>query len=114
MEKPPLKKPPLISIIIPAYNRLGYLEKCLESIKLQKFKNYEIIVVDDCSTENLSGVAAFCDKYVLNNINMGPSYSKNLGALNSSGEILLFLDSDVVLLPGSLEKLPEIFKSDVR
>lgn len=107
-----MKEHPLISIIIPAYNRLKYLAKCLESVKAQEYKNYEIIVVDDGSSENLEKMREFCNKFIRNDINLGPAYSRNLGALNSKGEILLFLDSDTELLSDSLKKLPEIFKED--
>ena len=103
---------PLISIIIPVYNRTKWLTRCLESIRSQEYKNYEIILVDDCSIEDLKEPSSLCDRYIRNNINMGPSYSKDLGALDSKGEILLFLDSDTELLPDSLKNLPRIFNSD--
>ena len=106
-----MRDTPLISVIIPVYNRAAYLLRCIKSVRAQGYKNHEIIVIDDCSTENLDEAASYCDKYIRNDINLGPSCSKNLGALSGSGEILLFLDSDVELLPDTLKNLPEIFKS---
>lgn len=104
---------PLISVIIPAYNRKAYLLKCLKSIHSQfSYKNYEIIVVDDFSSENFRDIASSCDVYIRNDINLGPAYSRNAGALASKGGILLFLDSDVELLPDTFIKLNRIFEKD--
>ena len=102
----------LISIIIPVYNRLDYITRCLKSIHSQSFTNYETIVIDDNSAEDLKEIESLCDKYIRNVVSLGPAYSRNLGALNSSGKILLFMDSDTTLLSGTLEKLPGIFEID--
>lgn len=101
-----------VSIIIPVFNRYDYLKRCIESIKKQDYDNYEIIVVDDGSTENLSGISKICDIYIKNSIKSGPGFSRNTGALRSSGEILLFLDSDTELLPGVLKGIVSIFKNE--
>lgn len=103
---------PLISIVISVYNRLDSLAKCLESIRAQEYKNYEIIVIDDGSTADLDSIKGMCDTYIRNKINLGCAYSRNIGVLKSRGDILLFLDSDAVVLADSLRKLPEIFQSD--
>ena len=102
----------LISIIIPTFNRLKNIEACLFSIKSQSDANFETIVVDDNSTENLEPIRNLCDKFIRNEINGGPGHARNVGFLNSAGNILLFLDSDVVLRPGTLKALNDIFNND--
>lgn len=89
----------LISIVIPVYNSEKYLEKCIESIENQSYKNIEVILIDDGSTDNSKKISlALMDKY--NNIqyfyqsNSGPSKARNLGINKSSGEYLMFVDSD--------------------
>jgi glycosyltransferase involved in cell wall biosynthesis len=105
-------KNPLISIIIPTLNRIEYISECIKSIKNQKYKNYEIILIDDGSKESFKKVESLCNVFMKNIINMGPSFSRNLGAFKSNGDILVFLDSDTKMLKESLLKLPEIFNSD--
>ena len=90
---------PKISIIIPAYNVAEYLTECVESIAVQNYKNYEIILVDDGSTD---GSERLCDElaqkydkiHVIHKENGGHSSSRKAGILNSSGEYVLFIDSD--------------------
>lgn len=89
----------LVSIIIPVYNSEKYLDACLQSVLAQTYKNIEILLIDDGSTDR-SGV--ICDAYaakdkrihVFHNQNHGVSYSRNCGIKFSKGEFLLFIDSD--------------------
>lgn len=89
----------LVSIIIPVYNSEKYLETCLQSVLAQTYRNIEILLIDDGSTDR-SGV--ICDAYaakdmrihVFHNQNHGVSYSRNCGIKFSKGEFLLFIDSD--------------------
>lgn len=89
----------LVSIIVPVYNVEPYLNKCLDSIADQTYKNLQIILIDDGSIDN-SGL--ICDEYakrdarflVLHNSNHGVSYSRNQGLDLSEGEYILFIDSD--------------------
>lgn len=89
----------LVSIIVPIYNSEGYLEVCLQSILAQTYRNIEILLIDDGSTDQ-SG--AICDAYaardsrirVLHNTNHGVSYSRNCGIKSSKGAFLIFIDSD--------------------
>ena len=89
-----------VSIIIPVYNVEYFLNKCLESVINQTYKNTEIIIVDDCSTDNSGKVCdEFKEKYkeillIHNEKNKGVSYSRNKGIELSSGEYLLFVDGD--------------------
>jgi len=90
-----------VSIVICTYNRLDDLIICLESIRNQSYKNIEIIVIDDNSSEDIKGSlkTAFPQVRVLRNrVKRYPSFAKNQGALLSNGEYLLFLDSDTELL----------------
>lgn len=88
-----------ISIIIPVYNVEQYLEQCLDSVLQQTFKNYEIILVDDGSSDN-SGV--ICDKFafkysfihVIHKTNGGLSSARNAGLAVATGSYVLFVDSD--------------------
>ncbi len=87
------------SIIIPVYNVEKYLIECVNSVLIQSYKNYEIILVDDGSTDKS---AQMCDDFVLKNENVsvvhkkngGLSSARNVGVEKSTGEYLLFLDSD--------------------
>ena len=108
-ENPKLKQQNIkFSIIIPAYNAEQFIAATLESVFNQTYKNFEIIVVDDCSTDNTYNILK---KY--NNIrlfqtpqNMRQGGARNLGLSNSTGEYVVFLDSDDTLYENdSLEKL---------
>ena len=91
---------PVVSIIIPSYNRKDELLHCLDSISRQDYPNIEITVVDDNSSDGTA--QAIQSLYpqtmiITDSVNCGPSYRRNQGILTSSGEYLLFLDSDVEL-----------------
>ena len=90
---------PLISVIVPVYNVEPYLRKCLDSIVNQTYKNLDIILVDDGSTDN-SG--AICDEYtqkddriiVIHQANAGQSAARNAALDTMRGEYVMFVDSD--------------------
>lgn len=90
---------PLISIIVPVYNVLPYLEQCFESLSHQNYPNLEFIVVDDGSTD---GSGVFCDEkakadnriIVIHQENKGLSAARNRGLAEARGEYITFLDSD--------------------
>ena len=87
----------IVSIIIPVFNRRDELRKCLESIYQQDYENIEVIVVDDCSSEDILGLlkADYPNvRPIKNDIHMGPSFLRNQGIVVSGGEYILFLDSD--------------------
>lgn len=91
-----------VTIIVPVYNAEKYLKACLDSIVSQIYRDIEILLVDDGSTDN-SGI--ICDEYavkdkrikVFHNENKGVSYSRNLGINKATGKYLLFVDSDDVI-----------------
>ena len=90
---------PLVSVIVPTKNSELFLEKCLTSIKNQSYKNLEIIVIDNNSTDKTKEIAK---KFTNKIFDKGPERSaqRNFGARQSNGEYLLFVDSDMELSPG--------------
>jgi glycosyltransferase involved in cell wall biosynthesis len=94
---------PLISVIVPCYNYGKYLATAIDSILLQSYKNHEIIVVDDGSTDNSKQVAEkYTEVKYIHQLNQGLSAARNTGIRNSIGEFLVFLDADDWLLPDAL------------
>jgi glycosyltransferase involved in cell wall biosynthesis len=88
----------LVSVIIPNYNYARTLGACIESVQRQKHPAVEIIVVDDCSTDDSVAVARRHGVTPLQvGVNSGVSTARNLGAEHARGEVLFFLDSDVAL-----------------
>jgi len=107
---------PLVSIIIPSYNRKDELISCLNSILQQDYPNLEIIVVDDNSSDGtvqtIQGLFPHV-QVIAGSVNCGPSYRRNQGILASHGEYLLFLDSDVELQePSIISKMVARFQKD--
>lgn len=99
-----------ISVIVPAYNSEKTLGACLESIRRQLLQNDELIVVDDASSDQTTSVAQnFTVKYIRNDSNQGPAISRNTGAEKASGDLFLFIDSDVVLKDDELEITRQYF-----
>lgn len=103
----------MVSIIIPVYNSRKYINQCLKSCLSQTYKDYEIVVIDDCSDDDISYCAEeYGVKYIRNNENLGPAASRNIGIKNSSGEYISFLDADDIMSPYKLEKSIAEFKKD--
>ncbi|MBN1625851.1 MAG: glycosyltransferase [Deltaproteobacteria bacterium] len=85
----------LISVIIPAYNAQKSLSSLLDSLTVQSYRGFEIIIVDDCSTDHTSVVAQRYDFQLINlEKNRGPAFCRNIGSGKANGEILAFTDSD--------------------
>jgi glycosyltransferase involved in cell wall biosynthesis len=96
---------PLVSVIIPTYNREQYLRKALDSVLAQTYQRFEIIVVDDGSTDNTrTMLSAYQEsvRYVYQE-NQGISKARNTGIRNSHGDCIAFLDSDDYWLPEKTE-----------
>jgi teichuronic acid biosynthesis glycosyltransferase TuaG len=103
---------PLISIIMPAFNSSSHIVETLDSVKKQRYTNWEIIIVNDCSTDHtVSLVNQIAEevsnpvKIITNKTNLGVSVSRNVAVDNASGLWLALLDSDDVWLPNHLETL---------
>jgi glycosyltransferase involved in cell wall biosynthesis len=90
-----MPSPPLVSVIIPCYNHGQYLSKAIESVLAQSYKHFEIIVVDDGSTDNTKKIT---EKYAgvnyIYQTNQGLSAARNKGISKSKGSYLVFLDAD--------------------
>ena len=87
-----------VTIVIPVYNVEDYIKRCLESIKKQTFKDYEVIVVDDAgeddTEEQLLKLADGRIRYIKLNENGGPSKARNVGVSAAKGDVIAFHDSD--------------------
>ena len=106
-----------VSIIIPAYNVENYIDDCLESVLNQTYKDYEIIIVNDGSTDStLDILRKYEKKYefikVIDNSNHGQGYERNLALKEANGEYIFFLDSDDFIEPVTLEVAVNKIKED--
>lgn len=96
---------PTVSVIIPNFNYAKTLRACLSAIYAQTMTAAEVIVVDDCSTdESVEIASAFPCTIVRNPRNVGPAASRNAGVAASSGSIIFFVDSDVALARDAIEQ----------
>lgn len=106
-----------ISIILPVYNVDKYLNKCIDSILNQSFKNFELIIIDDGSTDNSSLI---CENYlntdnrikVIHQENKGLSYARNVGINLANGKYIAFIDSDDYIDVNYLEVLHSIIVNE--
>lgn len=107
-----------LSIIVPVYNTEQYLARCVESILSQSFADYELLLIDDGSTD---GSGAICDEYaekdkrvrVFHKENGGVSSARNLGLDNVRGEWVYFVDSDDEVLSGGIQTLMDGISEEV-
>ncbi len=100
---------PLISVIIPVYNGRRYLDLCLQSVTGQTYRNIEVIIVDDGSTD---GSGAVCDGYaadsrvtVIHKANEGQAVARNIALAQATGELVSFIDCDDWLEPQMYETM---------
>ena len=101
---------PTLSIVIPVYNAGDYLEKCLDSVKSQQFQDYEVICVNDGSTDNSADILQRyanedCRFTVISQDNKGQGFARNVGMRVSRGRYIQFVDSDDELANGALGAL---------
>ena len=108
----------MISVIVPVYNVETYLEECLDSIQNQTYTDFEVLLVNDGSTDRSK---AICERYckenrrfhLLNQENQGLSAARNTGVAASRGEFIAFVDSDDMILANYLETLIHYMREDV-
>lgn len=106
----------MISIIIPAHNEENYIRPTLHSIKNQTYQDYETIVVANGCTDKTEEIVKRRENKKLRLLSLpkaNVSVARNAGALNSKGEVLLFLDADTQLSQDSLQKIKNDFKKGV-
>ena len=97
----------LVSVIITTYNSEKFITRALESVFLQSYKKFEVIVVDDCSSDETINILQKYKKKIFiikKIINSGPANSRNLGIKHSKGDLICFLDSDDYWMKNKLEK----------
>lgn len=104
-----------VSIIIPTYNRVKLLHSAITSVLNQTFQDFEILVIDDASTDNTREVISrYRDtriKYIHHEVNKGEAGSRNTGILHSHAEYIAFLDDDDEWLPEKLQLQIDLFNS---
>ena len=102
----------LVSVVVPCYNQAHFLGEAIESVLAQTYPRFEIIVIDDGSTDNTSEVAGrYRGVRCIRQDNQGLSAARNSGLRNSEGEYVVFLDADDRLLPEALQAGLECLKA---
>lgn len=104
---------PLVSVVIASYNAGPFLERSLRSLRASTVLPLEVIVVDDCSTDNSIVRAQEMGATVLRTaVNGGPARARNLGAQSAKGDILFFIDSDVCIHPDTVSLVQDALETD--
>ncbi|BAY07250.1 glycosyltransferase family 2 protein [Calothrix sp. NIES-2098] len=100
------------SIVVPVFNRANLISETLNSIFQQKFEDWEVIVVDDGSTDNTLNVLSNYENriQILQQKNQGPGQARNLGIQKAQGKYVAFLDSDDIWFPWTLEVYAEVIQ----
>lgn len=108
-----MKNAPFFSIVIPVYNGGEQFRQCLAAISQSIFADWELIVVDDGSTDGSTGLAAQVGATVLHTQGrLGPAAARNLGASAARGPYLYFIDADCQLHPDTLVRIARYFEAD--
>ena len=109
---------PLLSIILPVYNVKQFLEDCLDSILVQEYSNYEILLIDDGSTD---GSTEICNNYsklnekikFIRQENKGVGAARNNGIKNAKGKYIYFLDSDDFIVANFFNEIIPLLKDEI-
>ncbi len=97
-----------ISVVIPAFNSEEMLPACLEGVFRSEYRDFEVIVVDDASHDGTAGrAAAFPCKVIRLAVNGGAAAARNAGARAATGDILVFIDTDILVAPDTLGRIAE-------
>lgn len=102
-------KKSFFTIIIPLYNKENFVQKTIDSVFKQTFQDFEVLIIEDCSTDKSLAIAQLNEnkrvKIIRHYKNKGLSASRNTGIINANSDFLVFLDADDLLKPMYLEKL---------
>jgi len=105
---------PKVSVILPTYNRASFIGRAIQSVLNQTYRDFELIIVDDGSTDDTERVVkSFSDEriyYVKHEVNKGAAAARNTGLKMARGEFIAFQDSDDEWLPYKLQKQVEVFE----
>ena len=100
----------MISIVIPTYNAEKYMPALLDSIFHNKVDDMEVVIVDDCSTDDTVRICkSFPVRVIKMEENSGPAKARNIGVEAAKGDIIYFLDSDVIVLDGAIKEVRDYF-----
>ena len=104
---------PYISVIIPVYNGGNFLQSCLKALFDSSYSSFEVLVVDDGSTDDSAEIARRGGAKILSTAQRqsGPAAARNLAAQEAAGDILLFVDADVVVKADTITQVAAIFKN---
>lgn len=104
-----------VSVVTASYNYQDYIKEAIQSVLNQTYKDLELIIVDDCSTDNsVQVINSYKDdriKLFVNEKNLGLQKTVKRGIENASGEWIVFLESDDILKPDNIEKRSELLKN---
>ncbi len=105
---------PKVSVVLPTYNRAQYLDRAISSVLNQSFSDFELIIVDDASTDDTEKVVSMFNddriKYIKNEKNLGGAGARNVGIKHAKGDFIAFQDSDDEWHPEKLKEQMEVFK----
>jgi glycosyltransferase involved in cell wall biosynthesis len=107
-----IEEPPYISVIVPVYNGEKFLDKCLDALFSSKYASFEVVVVDDGSTDKSAEISSEKGATVLTTSRpqSGPAAARNFATREIQGKILLFIDADVVVKSDTIAKVAAVFQ----
>jgi glycosyltransferase involved in cell wall biosynthesis len=105
--------PPVLTVVVPVHNGRLHLSRCLEALRDSEYTRFELIVVDDCSTDNTRAIVErYGARYLRTSRTLGPSGARNLGVRCAQGGVVVFVDADVVVPPSALGLIAGEFEQD--
>jgi glycosyltransferase involved in cell wall biosynthesis len=106
---------PRLSVVVPVYNGAMHLSRCLDSLRLSNHSDFEVIVVDDCSTDGSRQIAERSGaRCIAAPHTLGPAGARNLGVTHAQGEIFVFVDADVEVPRNALDLIEKDFADDAQ
>lgn len=106
-----------VSVIIPVYNSEKYINQCIDSVLDQTYNNIELILINDGSTDNSLEIlkkykSKFSQIKIINQNNSGVSYSRNIGLKTATGDYIMFIDSDDIIIKNYIEQMMEYLQKN--